>query len=106
MTTSFRDFGLAVAVALAGMGAAPTAQAQAPCGPRDIVVERLTNRYGETLTAGGLRSDTQLLEVWAAAETGTWTVLMTRADGIACVLATGTEWHQHGAGLVKMGVPG
>lgn len=65
-----------------------------------MVVERLTDRYGETLAAGGLRSDNHLLEVWAAVDTGTWTVLMTRADGIACVLATGTDWHQRAVSVL------
>jgi len=93
------------AAMLFGMAAtAPPAHAQS-CAPRDRIVERLADTFGEGLAAGGLQSAQQVIEVWAAPETGTWTVLVSRADGIACVLATGTNWHQQDPALVLMGVP-
>jgi hypothetical protein len=98
---------ISVGLVLAGgLAAAAPAYSQAHCADRDGVIERLGDSYGETLAAGGLRSATQVLEVWAAPETGTWTVLITGADGKTCVLATGTDWHQHGPDPRLTGVPG
>ena len=74
----------------------------ANCANRDIVVERLQSRYDESFAAGGLQSTSSsqtLVEVWASAETGTFTVMLTTAEGLSCVVATGTDWHQQA--LVK-----
>jgi len=92
-----------VLFAIAGVAAPAYGQS---CALRDTLVTRLQDQFGEGLAAGGLRSDVQVLEIWAAPDTGTWTVLMTRADGIACILASGTNWHQQDPDLVLMGVPG
>lgn len=105
MKISRTNFGMALALASAGLVVAP-AQAQTNCGLRDIVVKRLESGYGEGLAAGGLHSDSQVLEVWAAPKTGTWTVLITSADGRTCVLASGTDWHQKDLALIQLGVPG
>ncbi|MEM7075813.1 MAG: hypothetical protein AAGA28_10645 [Pseudomonadota bacterium] len=67
------------------------------CADRTMVIERLQSKYHETLAAGGLqkRADTMaVVEVWASEETGTFTVMLTRPDGVSCVVATGTDWHQ------------
>ncbi|GAB4282632.1 MAG: hypothetical protein Kow0058_01150 [Roseovarius sp.] len=72
---------------------APPAEAQAArCLPRSALVEALQQRYGEQMTGGGLQSAQRLLEVWSSAETGTFTVFFTQADGTSCILATGQYW--------------
>lgn len=96
--------GTAIAVAMAVTATAP-AHAQTNCAPRELVMDRLQTNFGETLAAGGLRSQSQVLEVWASGATGTWTVLMTTADGMTCVVASGTNWHQNKPKLAAMGVP-
>ena len=66
------------------------------CAERELVTARLTQDYSEQLTAGGLQdADSQagVVEVWASPETGTFTVMLTSADGVSCILATGTDWH-------------
>ncbi len=73
---------------------APPAQAQSSCAPREVIAERLDKRFGEVPTAGGLRSPLELFELWSSPETGTWTALATYANGISCVFASGTDWHQ------------
>ena len=67
-------------------------QAQTNCAARDTVVEKLATGYGEALAGGGLQSATSVFEVWVSAEKGTWTILMTRADGVSCIMASGTNW--------------
>ena len=72
--------------------APPAALAQTNCAPRDILVERLKERYAETLKGGGLQNADLMLEVWSSDSTGSFTVLMSRADGISCVIAAGQDW--------------
>ena len=81
---------LGAALALAASGAYAS-----NCAPRDLVVERLQDKYSEQMTARGLQEGanrTMVLEIWASSETGTFTVLMTSAQGISCVMAAGTHW--------------
>ena len=72
---------------------APPALAQMTCGDRARIVERLSGHFSERLTGAGLQNEKQYVEVWSAPETGTFTVLLTRADGVSCVLAAGQHWH-------------
>ncbi|WP_240484695.1 hypothetical protein [Pseudoponticoccus marisrubri] len=62
------------------------------CGPRAEIVEMLSDRHDEVRTAGGLQGQSQLMEIWASPEYGTWTLLVTRANGITCIAAHGTDW--------------
>lgn len=69
------------------------AQAQAmTCLPRAALVERLEDRYKEHPAGGGLQNPQQLLEVWASEESGSFTVFVTRPDGVSCIVATGQNW--------------
>jgi hypothetical protein len=85
---------------------ATSSMAAASCAPRDKLVDRLTSGYGEALAGGGLQSATRVIEVWAAPETGTWTVVVTQANGLACIMASGTNWHQQEPALASKGIPG
>ena len=82
---------------------APPALAQTYCAARDDIVASLGETYSEAPAAGGLISERRLLEIWAAPQTGTWTVLMTDAQGQSCILASGTDWHQQRATIAAMG---
>lgn len=62
---------------------------QAQCAERQQVVEALQDRYGETRRSLGLGRENAIVEVFASDETGTWTILFTRPDGIACLVASG-----------------
>lgn len=66
--------------------------AQAACADREIVVEKLTGSYGEVFAGGGLQNANSVFEVWMSAEKGTWTILMTRSNGVSCIMASGTNW--------------
>ncbi len=76
------------------VGTAPAHAAN--CAKRDLVVDRLQGKYHEQLTAGGLqasRTATAVVEVWASPVTGTFTVMLTNAHGVSCIVASGTDWH-------------
>jgi len=70
-----------------------SAQAQAmTCLPRAALVERLEGRYKEHPAGGGLQGPQRFLEVWASEESGSFTVFVTRPDGVSCIVATGQNW--------------
>lgn len=82
----------AVSIALIASTPLAEAQTQSPCAERNQLVLRLEERYGETLQSMGLNQNNSLLEVYASEETGTWTILMTRPDGLSCLIAAGQMW--------------
>ena len=69
----------------------PPAWAQS-CAPRAAVVTLLKESYGEVLAARGLQDTKALIEIFASVESGSFTVLRSRPDGISCILSTGTHW--------------
>jgi hypothetical protein len=83
MMTKLFPIAAAVATGLSGPAAA------AGCAPRDVVVDRLAQRYGETRHAVGLGASGTMMEMFAAPETGTWTITVTFARGITCLVASG-----------------
>jgi hypothetical protein len=86
--------------------AGPAAAQQGPgraCAARALVVERLAERYGETLVSMGMHANAGLLEVYASEATGTWTILVTSPDGLACLIAAGEMWEGQAAPLSKPG---
>ncbi len=65
------------------------AHAQSNCAPREMVVDRLTSKYGETRQSMGLGANNAVVEVFASEETGTWTITVTTAQGMTCLVASG-----------------
>ncbi len=87
---------LRTGLVLGMLGAASTAIA-GKCAKRDIVVDRLKSKYSESFAGGGLQASQQksaVVEVWASEETGTFTVILTTPEGLACIMATGTNWYE------------
>lgn len=83
------------------------ASAQTNCAAREKVVQNLESGYGEAFAGGGLRNAQQIFEVWFSQEKGTWTILLTRADGVSCIMATGTNWREADMSVAPaMGIPG
>ncbi|MFO7855344.1 MAG: hypothetical protein R6V44_09020 [Paracoccaceae bacterium] len=87
--------GLATVLVAGGAGA-PSARADlardAVCGERAAVVKRLRDTYGETRRGYGLQRGASVIEVYASADTGSWTILATTPDGVACLVAAGRNW--------------
>lgn len=93
------------AIALGLIAATPLAEAQtrSACAERGQVIERLAEKYGETLQSMGLHQNNGVVEVYASEDTGTWTILVTRPDGMACLLAAGQLWEGDAEPLDKPG---
>ena len=51
----------------------------------------LSDQYKEDPVGMGLAQPGQVLEVFASPG-GTWTMVMTRPDGKACLIASGNNW--------------
>ncbi len=81
------------------------AQAVPGCQTREHLVQTLADRYNESLDSIGLQGPELLLEVWSAQDTGSFTVLITKPNGISCVVATGKNWHKFDL-QAKQGVAG
>lgn len=79
---------LALALALASM-AGPGLAEGAACAPRDVVVQRLADAYGETRRSMGLAAHGAVVEVFASDSSGSWTITVTGTDGITCLIAAG-----------------
>ncbi len=65
--------------------------AQSNCEVRASLIEKLDKGFGEYPVAIGLASTGNLLEVLISAD-GTWTILITSPNGLACIAATGEHW--------------
>ncbi|MEP5155588.1 hypothetical protein [Planktotalea sp.] len=68
------------------------AQSARNCAPRDVIVERLAEKYGEARQSVGLGANNSMVEVFAANETGTWTITVTMANGLTCLVASGQNY--------------
>lgn len=71
-------------------GATP-ASAQMVCMESNAIYKRLQNGYGESRTAAGKAHSNAIIEIWSSAD-GTFTVVVTRPDGVSCLMAVGTEF--------------
>jgi hypothetical protein len=93
MKTLWKPLACLAAAVLLATAAAPPADAQLrQCGPRDSIVSALTARFGETRRGMGTAGPTAIVELYASAETGTWTVTVTMPDGMTCLIASGHGW--------------
>ncbi|RDJ14765.1 hypothetical protein [Rhizobium grahamii] len=61
------------------------------CAARSEVVNFLDKNFAERLTAVGLVNQNAMLEIYAA-QSGTWTLLITDTRGISCLLLSGDSW--------------
>ena len=62
-------------------------EAGPPCGPAADVLGKLQKQYGETVTAAGVVGSQYM--VITTSKQGTFTILMRRPDGTACLIVGG-----------------
>ncbi len=61
------------------------------CGERGAVVTSLEKTYSETPVSMGLASNGAIIEILAS-PSGTFTIILTRPNGLSCVMAAGENW--------------
>ncbi|MFY2823657.1 hypothetical protein [Ruegeria sp. MALMAid1280] len=64
------------------------------CAPREDVVKRLAEAYGETRRGIGIARQGTVMEVFASDQTGSWTITVTLPDGMTCLIASGQAYEQ------------
>lgn len=69
------------------------ANAQAVCAARQDMVDNLKQTYGEQQSSVGISRNGAMVEVFTS-PTGTWTIIITRPNGVSCLAATGQNWQQ------------
>ena len=63
------------------------------CGPRTEIVAKLESKYGETIHAVGLAGGGGgVVELLVSDESGSWTLLFSKPNGMTCLLAAGESW--------------
>ena len=96
MTDHHSTLGLAcliLALLLAGMYilATPARSQEAPCAPRAALEKQIAREYGESVFGAGV-TPVGILYITMNPQTGTFTVLMRRKDGQACIIGGGKGW--------------
>ena len=61
------------------------------CGERNVVIASLEKTYSEVPASMGLENTGGVIEVLAAPD-GSFTILITRPNGLSCIMAAGENW--------------
>ena len=70
----------------------PAAGQGTACDDRDTVIEFLAREYQELVVAQGVvMSRGQLMELFVSGD-GTWTLVVSQAGGMSCMIAAGEGW--------------
>jgi len=75
----------------AGLVLAPAAAEATVCMAHKTLVSYLTEKFDESPRALGLVASRNVMEVYVS-DKGTWTIVMTTVQGVACIVAAGDTW--------------
>lgn len=79
-------------LALVTLVSAAQAQGVPPCLAYPSVVETLERQYSEQPMAMGLVNEAAAVVLFVAPAGDTWTLVVRKANGETCFLATGSNW--------------
>lgn len=71
---------------------APAMAQQVQCMATGDMISQLVETYGEVPQLEGVNSNGLLMQVFANEETGTWTAVMHRPDGMSCAVSHGGDF--------------
>lgn len=98
----------ALSLGFLGLILATHAAHAAQCAPREQVVARLATGFDEVRRGAGLTTGpdgrAQVLEIFAS-EAGSWTAVVTRPDGLSCLVASGQAWEDRASERSAKGDP-
>ncbi|MEO8241736.1 MAG: hypothetical protein ABI832_05445 [bacterium] len=81
------------------------AHATPQCAAHQQVVDQLATTYGEARISIGLAQDNTVMEVFASAATGTWTLTATLPNGMTCLVIAGKNFETRHDPLPASGYP-
>jgi hypothetical protein len=67
------------------------------------VVERLASKNGESRQSMEIGSNNAVMEVFASLESGSWTITVTMANGVTCLVASGQAFEELAEALPPKG---
>jgi len=82
---------LAAAALMAAFLLPEAALSQALCAEREAVLAGLVDRFGEIPAAAGLAANGAIVELLVS-PSGSWTLLISRPDGLSCLITGGDGW--------------
>jgi len=87
---------VAAVLAVPGVSVFPAApaHAQTGCDSRAAVIEGLKQTFQENPVAIGVEQSGNLVELLTADDGDSWTLVVTRPDGISCIAAAGENWSE------------
>ncbi|MBQ4823499.1 hypothetical protein J4729_02870 [Leisingera sp. HS039] len=85
-------FALPAAFAALTLAAAPATAQSRNCAPRDTVIKRLAEKYGESRQSIGVGQKGMVMETFASGKTGSWTITVTTPNGMTCLVASGQSY--------------
>jgi hypothetical protein len=89
-TAAFRAaFFVSAVAALSSISAAALA---GNCARRENVVAALAKHHGEIPVVRAIVDQIKILEIFTSKGGKTWSVVVTRADGLSCLMASGQNW--------------
>ena len=71
------------------------------CRTREAVTLMLIERYGESARVMGVIGTAQIVEFFASDESGSWTIIVSRPNGMTCIVASGEHFQ-----MVEPRIPG
>jgi hypothetical protein len=83
---------LALSFSILALAARDAHAQQANCGPHADVLAHLATAYGESRQLIAQAGDTAVLELFASATSGTWSITVTQAGGLTCLVAAGENY--------------
>lgn len=104
MTRMFSAVSLGLGLALV-TASQPLLAQSSNCAPRQSVVDRLSERFGESRQSIGLASGDRVVEMFASTETGTWTLTMTLPTGLTCIIGAGQAFERLDDEITPAGQP-
>jgi hypothetical protein len=81
---------LGAATALAPF--ATLADSPGRCLPRDDILAALNANFAESPIGMGLQDEATVVEILRSPDGSSWTILQSFANGLSCVVASGTNW--------------
>ena len=83
----------AVVACTAVLALSSNATAQQPlCTERSEVLTQLSSQYAESPVAMGIANNGGVLEILSSKAGGSWTIILTMPNGVACMIAAGENW--------------
>ena len=79
------------------------AESENVCVDRGQFIERLEQRYGERQVSNGVNYNGVVVEIFAS-DTGHFTILATRPNGVSCLIASGDNWQETPILKVEIGI--